>query len=56
MTKKQKKKFGKLKSPKARSRFMTELVAQQTALGRHHYWLKQYTRKCAKKGVKPFAG
>ncbi|MEM7170772.1 MAG: DUF1289 domain-containing protein [Pseudomonadota bacterium] len=53
MTKKQKKSFGKLKSDKKKMAFMTELLDQQKALGRHEYWLKAYVRKCAKKGVRP---
>ena len=53
MTKKQKKKYKKLQSGKEKLAFITKLVSQQKDLGRHAYWLKVYTRKCAKKGVEP---
>ena len=53
MTKKQKKKYKKLQSGKDKLAFITKLISQQKDLGRHEYWLKVYTRKCAKKGVEP---
>ena len=53
MTKKQKKMFRRLKSGRKRLRFITDLVDEQTALGRHDYWRKMYLRKCKKKGAKP---
>lgn len=55
MTKKQKKKFGKIKSNKDKIRFIEILIERQKELGRHAYWRKIYTRKCEKKGVRlPF--
>ncbi len=53
MTKKQKKKYKKLKSGKNKLAFIAKLVDQQKDLGRHGYWLRVYTRKCAKKGIRP---
>lgn len=53
MTKKQKKTYKKLGSDKDKLAFIGKLVARQKDLGRHDYWLKVYTRKCAKKGIPP---
>ena len=53
MTKKQKKKYKTLGSSKDKLAFITKLVGKQKDLGRHAYWLKVYTRKCAKKGLRP---
>ncbi len=52
MTKKQKKKYKKLGSAKDKLAFIGQLVDRQKDLGRHEYWLKVYTRKCAKKGLR----
>ncbi len=53
MTKKQKKAFRGLKTEKKKLKFITKLVRQQHAVGRHHYWRRVYLKKCAKKGVEP---
>ena len=52
MTKKQKKKYKKLDSGNDKLAFITKLVSKQKDLGRHDYWLRVYTRKCEKKGVR----
>lgn len=52
MTKKQKKKYKKLDSGQDKLAFIVKLVSKQKDLGRHDYWLRVYTRKCAKKGVR----
>jgi hypothetical protein len=50
MTKKQKKKFKRLKTRK-RSRFIEALQVQQVDVGLKADWARGYRRRCEKKGV-----
>lgn len=51
MTKKQKKTFKKLDGKKDKTRFIVELMDQQSKLGKFNHWTKLYQRKCDKKAV-----
>ena len=53
MTKAQKSMFKKLKSNKHREAFVEMLIAQQRQMGKYTAWGPAYSKKCAKKGVKP---
>lgn len=51
MTKKQKKKFKRLKGRKAKRQFIEELRVQQLEVGLKANWERAYRRRCEKKGV-----
>jgi uncharacterized protein len=51
MTKKQKKKFKRLKGRKAKRQFIEALRVQQLEVGLKANWERAYRRRCAKKGV-----
>jgi hypothetical protein len=51
MTKKQKKKFKRLKGRKAKRQVIEALRAQQLEVGLKANWERAYRRRCEKKGV-----
>lgn len=53
MTRGQKSLFKHLKENKHRRAFVEMLVTQQSHMGRYGHWQVAYSKKCAKKKVKP---
>ena len=53
MTKAQKSMFKKLKNESHKEAFLEMLVAQQAQMGKYRAWPDAFSKKCAKKGVKP---
>jgi hypothetical protein len=51
MTKKQRKKFKRLKGKRAKRQFIEELRVQQLDVGLKANWERAYRRRCEKKGV-----
>jgi len=54
MTKKQRKKFKRLKGKSAKREFVDILRVQQAEIGLKADWERIYRRRCEKKGVDPF--